>query len=85
MQAAAPEAICTGLALTSMVWCAELQSQNETMNAGDRLMDISAQGQAVLTSFDVYEEAGKLCTVQRDGDWVLSFSRARSTPAAVSA
>ena len=46
-----------------MVWCAELQSQNvKAMSAGDRLMDISAQGQAVLTSFDVYEEAGELCT-----------------------
>ena len=52
-----------------MVWCAELQSQNEkTMSVGDRSMDISAQGQAVLTSFDVYEEAGELCTVQRDGN-----------------
>ena len=51
------------MALTSMMWCAELQqSQDETMSAGARLMDISAQGQNVLTSFDVYKEAGELCT-----------------------
>ena len=46
------------MALTCMVQCAEL----EAMRAGDRLMDINAQGQDVLTSFDVYGEAGKLCT-----------------------
>ena len=41
------------------------------MSAGDRLMDVNAQGQDVLTSFDVYGEAGKLCTYTRDGDQVL--------------
>ncbi len=29
------------------------------MQAGDRLMDVIAQGQDVLTSFDIFQEAGK--------------------------
>ena len=31
-----------------------------TLEAGDRLMDISAQGQDIFTDFDVLNEAGKL-------------------------
>ena len=37
-------------------------------------MDISAQGQEVLTSFDVYDEAGKLCTSQEMATKCMSLS-----------
>lgn len=47
---------------------AELPDNGVTMQAGDRLMDISAQGQDVLVNFDIFKEAGKpvpllLCNV----------------------
>ena len=39
--------------------CAELPDEGVTMQAGDRLFDVSAQGKDILVDFDVFEEAGK--------------------------
>ena len=41
---------------------AELPGDGATLEAGDRLMDISAQGQDIFTDFDVLNEAGELGT-----------------------
>ena len=38
---------------------AELPDEGVTVQAGDRLFDVSAQGKDILVDFDVFEEAGK--------------------------